>query len=98
MRLASQDAIITSRGKGLEPASFCGGKELRSETLQHHNRKGGNSDMRTSPLSVAEADTQQKARRGLAIYLVAVGFVTSLFDVVLLLINPFWGFCRVVLP
>ena len=44
--------------------------------------------MRTSPLSVAEADTQQKARRGLAIYLVAVVLITGTFDVLILLINP----------
>src|SRR5919202_1980767 len=54
--------------------------------------------MRTSPLSVAEADTQQKARRGLAIYLVAVVLITGTFDVLILTINPLWIFGRMFSP
>ena len=54
--------------------------------------------MRTSPLSVAAGDTQQRARRGLAIYLVAVVLITGFFDVLILTIDPLWIFGRMFSP
>ena len=51
---------------------------------------GNASGTNVPPLSLADADTQRKARRGLAIYLAAVIVLTALFDVLVFTVSPLW--------
>src|SRR3954447_9674246 len=56
------------------------------------NLKEGDPRMDASTSSLASADTQRQARRGLAIYLAVVVVLTALFDVLILTFSPSWIF------
>src|SRR4051794_31875250 len=55
--------------------------------------------MSTALTSAAEHHTRDQARRGLAIYLVAVAVLTAMFDVMLInTLDPLWGTARMFGP
>ena len=54
--------------------------------------------MVTPTSSLADADIQHQARRGLAIYLAAVVVFTALFDVLIITFDPLWIFGRMFAP
>src|SRR5215208_6290453 len=53
---------------------------------------GNASGMNVPTSSLADADIQHQARRGLAIYLAVVVVLTALFDVLVITFSPLWIF------
>jgi membrane protease YdiL (CAAX protease family) len=56
------------------------------------NLKEGDPRLDASASSLASADTQRQARRGLTIYFAVVVVLTALFDVLVLTVGPSWIF------
>jgi hypothetical protein len=56
------------------------------------NLKEGDPSMYASTSSLASADTQHQARRGLTIYLTVVVVFMALFDVLVVTVSPLWIF------
>ena len=59
---------------------------------------GNASGMNVPALSLADAETQRQARRGLAIYLGVVIVLTALFDVLVIAFSPSWIMARMFVP
>src|SRR5215204_5222816 len=59
---------------------------------------GNASGMNVPTSSLADADAQRQARRGLAIYLAVVVVLTALFDVLVISFSPLWILGRMFVP
>jgi uncharacterized protein len=59
---------------------------------------GNASGMNVPALSLADAETQRQARRGLAIYLGVVIVLTALFDALVIAFSPSWIMARMFAP